>query len=198
VEALHCLGLDAAVSPSTLSPESSAKRFSILLDSLTLSLPLLQDSDWSFLDSLGLSSFSPSPSRPAPMADGRTVSRRRRALVSTLADSPPPTASMLAMEIIGILLLITFTLVSSPEAIRMPSRRKLTRAPSHACLQYEFYWAKFPLMPKRVMNRTFLCCIAIDFLYYLSVSQVVSMLGADSSSFFRLFLPVGLHSINVL
>ncbi|ORY68053.1 major facilitator superfamily domain-containing protein [Leucosporidium creatinivorum] len=63
--------------------------------------------------------------------------------LSASANGGWKNASMLAMEIIGILLLITFTL-------------------------YEFYWAKFPLMPKRVMNRTFLCCIAIDFLYYLS------------------------------
>lgn len=37
-----------------------------------------------------------------------------------------------------------------------------------AFLAWEFFFAAYPIMPKRVMNRTFLCCIAIDFLYYFT------------------------------
>lgn len=35
-------------------------------------------------------------------------------------------------------------------------------------LVWEFRFAQHPIMPKRVMNRTFICCIAIDFLYYFT------------------------------
>ncbi|WOO76463.1 Siderophore iron transporter 3 [Vanrija pseudolonga] len=37
-----------------------------------------------------------------------------------------------------------------------------------AFIVWEFRFASHPIMPRRVMNRTFLCCIAIDFLYYFS------------------------------
>lgn len=37
-----------------------------------------------------------------------------------------------------------------------------------AFLGWEFKFAAHPIMPRRVMNRTFLCCIAIDFLYYFT------------------------------
>lgn len=37
-----------------------------------------------------------------------------------------------------------------------------------AFLGWEFRFAAHPIMPRRVMNRTFLCCIAIDFLYYFT------------------------------
>ncbi|TXT04868.1 hypothetical protein VHUM_03951 [Vanrija humicola] len=33
---------------------------------------------------------------------------------------------------------------------------------------WEFKYAAHPIMPRRVMNRTFLCCIAIDFLYFFT------------------------------
>ncbi|TXT07886.1 uncharacterized protein COLE_04810 [Cutaneotrichosporon oleaginosum] len=37
-----------------------------------------------------------------------------------------------------------------------------------AFMVWEFRFAAHPIMPRRVMNRTFLCCIAIDFLYYFT------------------------------
>ena len=33
---------------------------------------------------------------------------------------------------------------------------------------YEMKWAEHPLMPRRVLNRTFLCCVIIDVFYFLS------------------------------
>lgn len=33
---------------------------------------------------------------------------------------------------------------------------------------YEKYWAVHPMMPLRVLNRTFLCCVAIDVFYFMS------------------------------
>ncbi|KAI5479985.1 hypothetical protein MNV49_002275 [Pseudohyphozyma bogoriensis] len=33
---------------------------------------------------------------------------------------------------------------------------------------WEFKFARYPLMPKRICNRTFICCVGIDFLYYCS------------------------------
>ena len=33
---------------------------------------------------------------------------------------------------------------------------------------YEMKWAEHPLMPLRVLNRTFLCCVIIDVFYFLS------------------------------
>ncbi|KAL7420081.1 hypothetical protein Q5752_005046 [Cryptotrichosporon argae] len=37
-----------------------------------------------------------------------------------------------------------------------------------AFVLWEAMFAKHPFMPKRVFNRTFCCCVAIDFLYYFS------------------------------
>jgi len=33
---------------------------------------------------------------------------------------------------------------------------------------YEMKWAEHPLMPLRVLNRTFLCCVIIDVFYFIS------------------------------
>lgn len=33
---------------------------------------------------------------------------------------------------------------------------------------YEMKLAQHPLMPRRVLNRTFLCCVIIDVFYFLS------------------------------
>lgn len=33
---------------------------------------------------------------------------------------------------------------------------------------YEKYWATHPMMPLRVLNKTFMCCIAIDVFYFIS------------------------------
>jgi hypothetical protein len=48
--------------------------------------------------------------------------------------------SMIAMETVGWILLISFA-------------------------AWELWGARYPLMPARILNRTFICCIAIDFFY---------------------------------
>ncbi|KAL1405311.1 hypothetical protein Q8F55_008938 [Vanrija albida] len=37
-----------------------------------------------------------------------------------------------------------------------------------AFMVWEFKYAAHPIMPRRVMNRTFICCIVIDFLYFFT------------------------------
>lgn len=37
-----------------------------------------------------------------------------------------------------------------------------------AWVVWDCYFAAYPIMPKRVLNRTFLACVAIDFIYYFS------------------------------
>lgn len=37
-----------------------------------------------------------------------------------------------------------------------------------AFFTWEWRYARFPLMPRRVMNQTMVCCCIIDFLYYFS------------------------------
>ncbi|KAF7327597.1 hypothetical protein MKEN_00338900 [Mycena kentingensis (nom. inval.)] len=51
--------------------------------------------------------------------------------------------SIIAMFVVGGLLLIAFFI-------------------------YEWKYTEHPIMPRRVMNRTLICCIVIDFMYYLS------------------------------
>lgn len=52
-------------------------------------------------------------------------------------------ASMIAMEVVGWVVLAAFC-------------------------AYEWRWAPHPLLPKRILNRTFVSCAAIDMLYMLS------------------------------
>lgn len=37
-----------------------------------------------------------------------------------------------------------------------------------AFLVWELKYCQYPLMPLRILNRTFLCCVAIDFLYFFT------------------------------
>ncbi|KAG5641857.1 hypothetical protein DXG03_004097 [Asterophora parasitica] len=68
---------------------------------------------------------------------------------------------------------------------------------------WEFRFAAHPIMPRRVMNRTFLCCIAIDFLYfftgyltdtyYLSWVYIIKPEWSDKNyTYFSNILTVGL------
>ncbi|KAK7033011.1 hypothetical protein R3P38DRAFT_3313100 [Favolaschia claudopus] len=61
----------------------------------------------------------------------------------TTADHGWNNPSLIAMFVVGGILLIAFG-------------------------GWEFKGASHPIMPRRVLNKTFLCCVAIDFLYYLS------------------------------
>ena len=58
-------------------------------------------------------------------------------------DVVHPSGSMVAMLVVGGVLLLFFIL-------------------------YEMKWAEHPLMPVRVLNRTFLCCVIIDVFYFIS------------------------------
>ncbi|PRQ77448.1 hypothetical protein AAT19DRAFT_8516 [Rhodotorula toruloides] len=52
-------------------------------------------------------------------------------------------ASMIAMLVVGVILLVAFTI-------------------------WEAKFTAHPLMPRRIWNRTFICCVVIDVVYYLS------------------------------
>ena len=58
-------------------------------------------------------------------------------------DSIHPSDSIIAMFAVGGVLLVSFVI-------------------------YEMKWAEYPLMPLRVLNRTFLCCVIIDVFYFIS------------------------------
>ena len=58
-------------------------------------------------------------------------------------DAIHPSGSIVAMLVLGGILLVSFVI-------------------------YEMKWAEHPLMPLRVLNRTFLCCVVIDVFYFLS------------------------------
>ena len=58
-------------------------------------------------------------------------------------DAIHSSGSMVAMLVVGGVLLLVFII-------------------------YEMKWAEHPLMPLRVLNRTFLCCVIIDVFYFIS------------------------------
>ncbi|KAK6966773.1 major facilitator superfamily domain-containing protein [Favolaschia claudopus] len=43
-----------------------------------------------------------------------------------------------------------------------------------AYFAWELKWARHPMMPVRVLNKTFLCCVAIDFLWFLSSTMTLT------------------------
>ncbi|KAJ7637628.1 major facilitator superfamily domain-containing protein [Mycena polygramma] len=91
--------------------------------------------------------------------------------------------SLIAMFVVGGILLISFA-------------------------AWEFKWASHPVMPRRIMNKTFLCCVAIDFMYYLSgyvtltyfssYVYVVKDWSLANYTYFNNILTVGLCAFGVL
>ena len=69
--------------------------------------------------------------------------RTRLPLPLSWLDAIRPLDSIIAMLVVGGVLLLFFVF-------------------------YEMKWAEHPLMPLRVLNRTFLCCVIIDVFYFLS------------------------------
>ncbi|KAJ7903673.1 major facilitator superfamily domain-containing protein [Mycena olivaceomarginata] len=101
----------------------------------------------------------------------------------TNADNGWKNPSLIAMFVVGGILLIAFG-------------------------AWEFKGASHPIMPRRVLNKTFLCCIAIDFMYYLSgyvtltyfssYVYVVKDWSLENYTYFNNILTVGLCTFSVL